>query len=219
MPEASYREAHLQKGADYHDSFSLRPHLAMLWRLERRLLMRIVREHFPMDRPTYLDFACGTGRSLGLLSPAAETSTGVDVSASMLKVARDFLNGVELIQADLTREDRLGDRRFHLITAFRFFPNAESQLRQDAIAALVRHLEPKGILVFNNHRNRGSLLRRLIGIKARMLSNESPSPGWVMSRQEVFDLVASADLELERECPRAILPPKQPSYVVPTQLG
>ena len=206
MPETSYRESHLRKGVEYHNSFTSRPHLAMIWNLERRLLRQIVREHFPTERPTYLDFACGTGGVMGCLAPLMESSTGVDVSASMLKVARDSLNDVDLVQADITKNDVLGDLRFDLITAFRFFPNAEPELRRDSLEALLRHLNPDGILVFNDHRNRGSLLRRVIGIKARVLSHGSQSPKEGMSRQEVYDLVASAGLLVEREYPLGVLP-------------
>ena len=85
MAETSYRESHLQKGADYHESFATQPHMAMVWRLERRLLTRIVREHFPAELPTYLDFACGTGRILGLLSQAAHLQL---VSTYLLQCSR-----------------------------------------------------------------------------------------------------------------------------------
>ena len=192
MSETSYRESHLQKGADYRESFATQPHLAMVWSLERRLLTRIVRERFPAELPTYLDFACGTGRILGRLPQAAASSTGVDVSPSMLQVARNTLTGVELIQADLTCTDTLGDRRFDLITAFRFFPNAEAQLRQDALTAIVRHLEPDGMLIFNNHRNRASLIRRIVVAGRRKIRTRGQKSQWGMSRQEAYELVASA---------------------------
>ena len=176
MSEESYRESHLQKGVEYHQSFSTRPHLSMVWRLERRLLRRIVRDHFLAGIPSYLDFACGTGRILEFLSPVAASSTGVDLSTSMLQVARDTLTDVEFINADITRDDRLGNRKFDLVTAFRFSPNAEPQLRRDALSVITRHLKAEGILVFNNHRNRGSLTRRIVDARGRFGRNRSSAP-------------------------------------------
>ena len=146
MTEKSYRESHLQKGAEYHSSFASRPHLAITWKLERKLLTRIVREYFPDGVPTHLDFACGTGRILGFLSPNTGSSTGVDLSASMLQVAHETLADVEIIEADLTRYDRLGCREFDLITAFRFFPNAEPSLRWREYALSVLPLGDRHML-------------------------------------------------------------------------
>ena len=218
MSERSYRESHLQKGVEYHQSFSTRPHLSMVWRLERRLLRRIVREHFPAGIPTYLDFACGTGRILELLSTSAASSTGVDLSRSMLQVARDTLTDVEFIEADITRDDRLGRRKFDLVTAFRFFPNAEPQLRRDALSAITLHLKPEGILVFNNHKNRGSLTRRIVDARGRIGRNRSSGATWGMSRQEAYELVESAGLKVEREYPIAVLPLGDRHMLRPTGL-
>lgn len=206
MSKPSYRELHLQKGADYHELFYSEPHLAVVWRLERKLLPRIVREYFPSYVPSYLDFACGTGRILGLLSPTAASSTGVDLSASMLQVARDTITSAEFIEADITREDGLGSRQFDLITAFRFFPRAEPTLRREAIMAIKQHLKPDGVFIFNNHRNRSSLLRRVVGIRARMLSTPPRSGPWGMSRQETYELAEAAGLRVEQEIPLGVLP-------------
>ena len=206
MNEGSYRESHLQKGADYHETFLSMPHRAMVWSLERRLLRRIVRKQFPIYPPSHLDFACGTGRLLELLSPLTASSTGVDISASMLDVAHDTLTGVELVEADITRDDCLGSRRFDLITAFRFFPNAEPLLRRDALTVLVRHLEPKGILIFNNYLNRGSLVQRIAVTLGRTVSLQRQEAKWGMSRREAQELVAAAGLKVEQEHPLAVLP-------------
>ena len=206
MSKPSYRELHLQKGADYHELFYSEPHLAMVWRLEQKLLRRIARQHFSGAPPTHLDFACGTGRILGLLSPMTASSIGVDLSASMLQVARDTLTGVEFVEADITRDDQLGNRKFDLITAFRFFPRAEPTLRREAIMAIKQHLKPDGVFIFNNHRNRSSLLRRVVGIRARMLSTPPRSRPWGMSRQETYELVEAAGLRVEQEIPLGVLP-------------
>ena len=56
-----------------------------------------------------------------------------------LALVRDYVAArATLVEGDLTREPLLGERRFDLVTAFRFFPNAEPALRRDVMAALVR---------------------------------------------------------------------------------
>ena len=206
MTTASYRESHLHKGADYHDTFVSLPHRALIWKLERRLLLRLVRETFPDQPPRYLDFACGTGRILAHLAPHCSGAVGVDVSPLMLQVARRALPGVEIVQADITRDDRLGRRAFDLITAFRFFPNAETELRQEALVVLGRHLSADGVLVFNNHKHRGSLRRRLARARRWAVASPPAAPDRVMSRRETRELVAEAGLRIEREYHLGVLP-------------
>lgn len=195
----SYRESHVKKGHDYSKSFEDVPHQAMVWQLERRVLDRIVAKYFPKDKPRHFDFACGTGRILGYLADRVRTSTGVDVSDSMLSVARQAVAGAEILKADITHEKVLEGRSFDLITAFRFFPNAEPSLRAEAIGEVVLHLDTKGILVFNNHMNTTSLRRaaqRLFGRRVRHS----------MSKTEVVNMVNKVGLQIVEQHPMAILP-------------
>ncbi len=204
----SYRDSHRAKGQDYHQIFSTHPHLAMIWRMERSRLLEILDRWFAERAPDHLDFACGTGRVLAHLRSRTQSSVGVDLSASMLEVARGLVRDAELIEADLTRDDVLGERRFDLITAFRFFPNAEPELRSEAMGVLVRHLRPGGCLVFNNHENRSSLLRRVARGLGRTgpRSGRPPSAQQSMSREEIRELVAVGGLRIVEELPIAVLP-------------
>ena len=77
---------------------------------------------------------------------------GVDVSESMLAVAREKLPSAKFVHADLTRErPELGD--FDLVTSFRFLGNAEPALRTAALRALNRQQRPGSYLIVDNHRN------------------------------------------------------------------
>jgi predicted TPR repeat methyltransferase len=172
----------------------------MIWRLEQRALDRILRDHLGAGEVSHLDFACGTGRILAHFLGRVASTTGVDVSPTMMEVAREVAPGAELIEADLTQGDVLGERYFDLITAFRFFPNAEPELRRAALLVLVRHLAPHGVLVFNNHKNRHSLPRRI----SRFLGRNVAEP--TMSDGEVQALVAEAGLSIVAVIPLAILP-------------
>lgn len=210
----SYTDSHKGKGRDYHESFApeVNPHRAMLWRLEQRALDGILRDYLMPGSIAHLDFACGTGRILGHLVGRVATATGVDVSPSMMQVAREVAPGAELIEADLTQQDVLGERRFDLITAFRFFPNAEPELRRAVLQILTRHLAPRGVLAFNNHKNRNSLRRRL----SRLLGREAP--GHTMTHTEVQDLVTDAGLRIRQVIPLASLPFSEHHLLLPVWL-
>jgi len=152
-----YRESHLQpgKGQSYHAAFSDFPYRNMVWKFEKGILDRILATFYGNSEIHHFDFACGTGRILSYLEDRTKSSVGVDLSPSMLEVASRNKRSAEVIEADLTRNDVLGDRRFNLITAFRFFPNAQTELRMEAMQMLSRHLDDNGYLVFNNHKNKG----------------------------------------------------------------
>lgn len=214
MSSVGYTDAHKGKGQDYHASFSpqINPYRAMVWRLEQRALDGILDTQFPNLKPAHLDFACGTGRVLGYLAGRVRSSTGVDVASSMLKVAMETAPGAELIEADLTQRDVLGNRSFDLITAFRFFPNAESELRKSVLEVMRRHLTPDGVVVFNNHKNRSSLRARI----SRFLGREAATR--TMVHGEVQALVAEARLRIVRTIPLAILPLSEYHLLLPIAL-
>jgi predicted TPR repeat methyltransferase len=185
----------------------------MVWRLEQRALETALRESFPGRRPTHLDFACGTGRILEFFAGRVASSTGVDVSASMMEVARSSAPEAELIEADLTQHDALGDRRFDLITAFRFFPNAETELREGVFRVLGRHLAPGGVLIFNNHKNGDSVRGRMARLRGR------GSRVGTMTHKEVERLLPVGGLRILRRTPIATLPLSEKHVLVPVAVA
>lgn len=197
---ADYRDSHTdpRKGWQYDGRFRAFKWRKYLWEREQSALRQILQIHFGGKSINYLDFACGTGRILQFMTRHVDSSTGVDVSESMLNECRKKLPDTEIIQADITRNDPLGDRRFDLITAFRFFPNAQQSLRSEVIQALAGHLSPDGVLVFNNHRNKSSTLFTL----ARILKSDIP----IMSSAEAKRLVASAGLKIIQYFNMGVLP-------------
>lgn len=187
-----YRESHLDPdhAATYDTVFRQNPCCALYWRLEQRVLDRVLRARLA-DRPVrFLDFACGTGRIVSFLEDRVQEAVGVDISGNMLDIARRRVRKARLIQADLTRDDVLRDERFDLITAFRFFPNAQPPLRREVIEVLSRHLKEDGFLVFNNHLNLGSLFSRM----ARWLRHGGTKG---MTQAEVHDFLDTAGLVID----------------------
>lgn len=126
-----------------------------LWQEEQRILDReVIFLRAEISHISYLDFACGTGRILSFLETKVDDATGVDVAHAMLERARGVVRKAQLVQADLTRSDVLQGNTYDLITAFRFFLNAELSLREEAMALLSKKLRNENsVLLFNMHGN------------------------------------------------------------------
>lgn len=195
IPHSDYRSSHLDEGADYHRKFESHVYRAVIWEIERDALVDLLHAHGVGAQAALLDFACGTGRILQTLRPHIGSAVGVDVSESMLAVARGNVPDAEILCCDITRSDALDARRFDMITAFRFFPNAEPALRDEAMAKLAQLLAPGGILVFNNHRRSGSLVWRLRQC-LRLFGRSKPSDLHAMSDAEVEELARRHGLRL-----------------------
>jgi len=163
-----------------------------IWEREQRLLDRIVQEHVP-QRQSYLDFACGTGRVLSHVERNFEDAVGLDISPTMLAVARERVPSATLVQADATSDQQaLQGRQFEFITAFRFFLNAQPMLRDaamDFLASALRNGDSR--LLFNVHGNRYST-RALVAAKAKITGEQFSS----MSLRESIDLAARHGLEV-----------------------
>jgi predicted TPR repeat methyltransferase len=196
----SYRESHKRegKGKDYDAHYSEMPHRRFLWEREQLVLSNILKTYFKGHEIHLLDFACGTGRITSFLESKVTTSVGVDVSDAMLEEARKKLPNTKLIKADILRDNILTGRKFNLITAFRFFLNAEPELRHAALRALVPLLEKDGCFVFNNHRNINSPLIRLQSRQKKGNLN-------YMTIKNMHDLVNSVGLEIVRIYPIGLL--------------
>jgi SAM-dependent methyltransferase len=161
MAPGSYRESHCGPGrGDIYDARYEQPLAREFWeRAERPVVARLLGEVSAHGVDRALDFACGTGRITTLLEGHFRAVTAVDISPSMLTVARGKCARTTFVEGDLLADSTLVPR-FPLITAFRFFANAEPALRERALDALVAHLEPGGWLLLNNHQNDRSVLGR-----------------------------------------------------------
>ena len=147
-----YRFSHMcpGKGRSYHSSFQNSAHRSIIWALEKQILNDIMSYYFSNRHViAHLDFACGTGRILEYLQNKVKISVGVDISSEMLGVARNNLKACRLIEADLTKNDVLRNEQFDIITAFRFFPNAQPDLRKEVIGCLVTHLKKDGLIILS----------------------------------------------------------------------
>ena len=156
--DSSYRQSHA--GADYGQRYKRtyeRGYYHYQWiYLEQPLLEMIFGDLRSAGALRYLDFACGTGRILRVAEDYFSQTTGVDISETMLDVARQTCTRSRIMNIDITLHDL--DARFDVITAFRFFLNAEVELRKAAMRAIYAHLTDGGFFVTNIHVNKRSIL-------------------------------------------------------------
>ena len=157
----SYRDSHM---SEQHSNFYERFYYmgdtydTRLWKMEEWILDKIIDKYFGSSIPiNYLDFACGTGRVCAYLEEKVENSLGIDISRKMLEIARGKVKKTQLVEGDMTKKNILAEKKFNLVTSFRFFLNAESELRDDALKSIYPVLIQDGILVFNIHGNINSV--------------------------------------------------------------
>jgi len=210
--EIDYRLSHQapSKGKSYDKSFKKYPYRAFIWKCEQNILNRIIKQHYDNQKINCLDFACGTGRILAYLEDRVSTATGIDVATSMLNVAKQSVKRAKLIQADITRDDIMANCKYNLITAFRFFPNAQDSLRREAITILSSLLSPDGYLIFNSHKNSLSLLNRLV----RVLRRGGYERG--LTSYEAQNLAKKAGLKVVEVYHVGLLPITENHYILPT---
>lgn len=162
-----YQQTHMNKGDTYDATISTHPFDAYMARTEAAYLREIV-PTLADCRSRYLDFACGTGRITETVSPLVGDSVGVDISDSMLGAARQKCPAVRFVCMDIAHDSEvLG--QFDLATSFRFFGNAEDDLRHTVLRALSGLVRPGGHLIVNSHRNPRALGTLVMGSAGRQL--------------------------------------------------
>jgi SAM-dependent methyltransferase len=213
LGDSGYRSSH--QGSDvaaYYDSGFQDPHTAqgLAWQLEQWILPTLLDKYVPA-RARVLDFACGTGRILGWLEHRFPRPTGVDVSPDMIEVARRRCGNARFVVGDVTRTPDLVAGHYDLVTAFRFFLNAEPDLRSDVLAFLRGLLVPDGILIANFHLNpwsaRGLYLQaRWGGRREPMLSPASARRMLAESGFAVLEVIGYEYLPYRRDGARQTAP-------------
>lgn len=201
--EVGYSESHQSstRALTYDGELSV-GYQGGIWReRERGLILKTIAELRDRGAETFVDLACGTGRVLELGAEAGLRAHGVDVSAAMLEVCRRRVPGAILSHSHLSKFQPEGKQ--DLVTAFRFFTNAEPMLRSEAVATAHRLLAPGGFFVSNVHlqvTSPGGAARQLARILTRA---EYPRPySWRSHRK----LLGQGGFVVERVEPYGLLP-------------
>jgi SAM-dependent methyltransferase len=205
---SDYRSSHaaIDAGANYNKTYDAGYYAALWIKIERPLIEDILRT-IGAPQKTCLDFACGTGRITRVAAAHFGTVVGVDVSNAMLACA-DVPANVRLYRIDLTRQPL--NETFDVVTAFRFFLNAEDALRRDALRAMRRQLNEGGYLICNVQMNATSPF----GLALRA-ANAFPRSDFLntLSIGDLTDLLIASGFDVKRVAAYGYLP--RPGSLLP----
>jgi ubiquinone/menaquinone biosynthesis C-methylase UbiE len=159
VPRLDYREIHVPDAAAaaYNDVYAAGYYAGQWRQLEQPWLGRLFAELKRNGSRSMLDVACGQGRIALLGAKYFDRVQGFDVSSAMLaRACQELSSHSTLAATDVTFD--VGDVRtftaeeaFDVVTAFRFFLNAEDELRIDALRCARRNLAPGGTFIANVH--------------------------------------------------------------------
>lgn len=213
---SNYRTSHTDKGrSKYYDTqvFSRNSYSYRVWQLEKIILKKLFSKINRNNKN--LDFACGTGRVISYLDNDLNVTnlTGIDISAEMLGRAKDKIKSANLIQKDITR-DNIKNLKFDNIVSFRFFLNAENNLRKDVLLKLNSLLDGSGKLIFNIHGNKNSLFQIMVSFHnflnktglAKLFLGRDVHHFKSLSVKEVKELLAKTGFILEKKIYYAYIP-------------
>jgi len=171
-----YRESHTaqDKGKNYQNAFAEMNYRKYVWSLEKKILNEIIKKYLENKKQIrYLDFACGTGRIISFLEENMFESIGVDVSQSMINIALESVKKSKIIKVDITKKIIFDEDYFDFITTFRFFLNAQPELREEAFYVISKILKQDGYFVFNIHLNKTSIFFQLASLYRKIKGIDS----------------------------------------------
>jgi SAM-dependent methyltransferase len=192
--------------------YSPEGYAAKIWSLQKPFLGEILNTHkHKCGGLRLLDFACGTGRVLSYFETITTHSDGLDISETMVKIARQRCPKSRLYVADICNESVVQDASYDVITSFRFLLNAEAELRITVLHQLRKRIdENHGILIVNVHGNRSSarhlpIMIRRLRAKLNPKSHEDVMMA-EMGLSETRSLLADTGFKVIREIGFGILP-------------
>ena len=184
---------------------------SFIWELQRPVLEKIVADFrkTQADPVRLLDFACGTGRVISCLEPLVDTAEGVDISESMVAVARKKCRTARFQVGDILSRPEMLHNNYDVITSFRFLLNVEPELRSRVLKKLREVLrEPDGLLVVNVHGNSRSLRHpAIVWRRWRERANKTDAMLNEMSPVETKQLLQSSGFHIVHQFGFGMLPP------------
>ena len=187
--------------------YALGTYSDLLWQIEQEQLgaivadLRVIKGHIEA-----LDFASGTGRITAFLEDRVDAVKGIEISQAMCDIAAKKVKRAKIVCADILRADAPVEGKYDLITAFRFFLNADPWVRLGAMKALAARLrDRRSLLVFNNHGNLWShkLLMWPYHQLKRMGKGRGTTGNYLTARQ-FRPLLEAAGLRVNRVMPSGL---------------
>ncbi len=206
--ENSYKFSHMNKShVETYDEYVYGEDTPdnRIWKIEKKILKKIIDKYYTCKViENYLDFACGTGRICEIMEKYADNSVGMDVSTEMVSRAVEKCKKTNFVIEDFSNKSNIFDVKFDVITAFRFFLNAENKLKYDAFKFLREQLKDDGLLILNIHGNKYSarhvsFIATDIMTRGRHCFNE-------VSVKEIEDLCEKNNMRIKELYPVRFLP-------------
>jgi len=223
MSQIDYRK-HFIGNVEAYDELTQSKHIRLIYELEKTVLEKILAK-INSRQKSVMDFACGTGRWTQFLERHFEKTTGVDVSEKMIAFARQKCERAQFIVTDITNDTvdkTLENKQFDVITAFRFYKNAEEQLRQAVTEAIQKYLKKDGLFIFDLHLNTFSFMGILAGIirflKVRKFIGVSNLTIRTISLNNIRKLFENSGFEIIDYYGMGILPGRSNYTILPAKL-
>ena len=183
---------------------------SIMWILQQPFLRHWLGQSL-QRRPdgVHLDFACGTGRITRLVETIFPRVDAVDISASMVEIARKSCAQAHFFVGNLLEESALCPGPYASITTFRLLLNLDPGLRDPILRRLHERLEEGGVLILNNHGNLHSLRQPAILWKRWMCRGTLPRHLMLntMSCRETLACLDGAGFKVETMRGVGVLPP------------
>ena len=195
MTSFSYRNRfrHKNAGKEY-DGFFVNRVDSLIWSdFVKPFVFNILRQEAPEGSGKYLDFACGTGRILSVGGQVFNDATGIDISESMLEIAKKRVPSAKLLCLDVTRNDTEFIGLFDCVSSFRFLRNAEPALRQEVLEWISAHMSPGGLLVVNNH----GYVFSWLGLTTKLAFWLPPASRNLLTNKQTFSMLEKAGFSVQ----------------------
>ena len=215
----TYRDKFIEstKPKKYERQYARRSYGEIIWTIEQGQLLDFLKE-FRLNHPRiyYLDFAAGTGRVISFLEQYVYSAVGVEISPAMVEIARPKLRCGQVLCTDITAPGTSLEGQYDLITAFRFFLNAETDLKRTAMKGLAARLKDESSrLIFTNHGNPWSHKLAMRSFPAlRRAGRGYISEGNYMTLAQAQRLVEEAGLVIEKVMGCGVLGPTA-QWIIP----
>lgn len=154
----SYKDSHKWKDfAENYDKSICNKFESRIYQIENEILLEYIKKFFKDQNINIMDFACGTWRITSLLFSEYKNIAWYDISENMLNIAKNKYPQIKFYKKDIADTITENIEKFDCITSFRFFLNAEYELKKDILLSLKKYLKKNGIIIFNIHMNKYSI--------------------------------------------------------------
>jgi len=213
-----YRQV-FQNNVESYERTTQTKHISLIYNLEKEVLDNFFYKINAKDL-SVMDFACGSGRWTKYLETKFSKTFGVDVSQKMIDLAKKKCNNTQFIKTDVTsKNNSMSDQKFDIITAFRFYKNAEKELREDVTKEIPKYLKKGGYFIFDLHLNtysfNGVFANIIKFLKIDRMVNISKLALTTISLKEIDQLFKNTSLKIIDYWGMGVLPGRANTIILP----